>query len=78
MEQTLTPEQKHFIQGLRLFGCSELEMLVMVLKMWHPNDLQKMLNYMVKHPDSTPAGLFEACSKISSKREQLEEMETEE
>lgn len=78
MEQTLTPKQKHFIRGLRLFGCSKLETLAMVVKMWHPDDLQEMLNYMVEHPDSTPAELLKACSKISARRPHLEELETEE
>ena len=75
MEISLTPEQKHFIQGLRLFGCSNIEMLVMVLEMWHPDDLDEMLNYMVEHPDSTPAELSKACSRISARRPHPEDEE---
>ena len=75
MEKSLTPEQKHLIQGLRLFGCSNIEMLVMVLEMWHPDDLDEMLNYMVEHPDATPAELYETCLKISARRPDPEEEE---
>ena len=78
MEKSLAPAQKHFIRGLRLFGCSKLETLAMVVKMWHPDDLQEMLNFMVEHPDSTPAELSEACSRISARRPHPEELETEE
>ena len=75
MERSLTPEQKDFIQGLRLFGCSDMEMLVMALEMWHPDDLQEMISYMVEHPDSTPAELYETCLKISSRRPDPEDEE---
>ena len=75
MEQTLTPEQKGFIHGLKLFGCSKLEILVMVLEMWHPDDLQEMISDMVEHPDSTPAELYETCLKISARRPDPEEEE---
>lgn len=78
MEMSLTQAQKDFVHGLKLFGCSELQTIIMGLEMWHPDDLQDMLNYMVDHLDSTPAQLYETCLKISSKRKQTEELELEE
>ena len=78
MEMLLTQAQKDFIHGLKLFGCSKMQALVMTAAMWHPDDLQEMLAYMVDHLDSTPAQLYEMCLQISSRREQPEELETEE
>lgn len=75
MEMSLTPAQKHFVHGLKLFGCSELQTIIMGLEMWHPDDLQEMLDYMVEHLDSTPAQLYEVCLKISSRRTMIEERE---
>ena len=75
MEMSLTQAQKDFIHGLKLFGCSKMQALVMTAEMWHPDDLQEMLRYMVDHLDSTPAQLYEMCMQISSKREQPEEQE---
>ena len=75
MEKSLTPEQKGFIHGLKLFGCNDMEILVMAVKMWHPDDLDEMINYMVEHPDSTPAELSEECSRISARRPHPEEEE---
>ena len=77
MEMSLTQAQKDLIHGLKLFGCSKTQALVMTAHMWHPADLREMLNYMVDHLDSTPAQLYEVCLKISSKRKQPEELETE-
>ena len=75
MEMELTQAQKDFIHGLKLFGCSKMQALVMTAAMWHPDDLQEMLRYMVDHLESTPAQLYEMCMQISSKREQPEEQE---
>ena len=75
MEKSLTQAQKDFVHGLKLFGCSELQTIIMGLEMWHPNDLQEMLDYMVEHLDSTPAQLYEMCLKISSRRTLKEEQE---
>ena len=74
---SLTQAQKDFVHGLKLFGCSELQTIIMGLEMWHPDDLQEMLDYMVDHLDSTPAKLYEMCLKISSRRKQHEELEME-
>ena len=75
MEKSLTQAQKDFVHGLKLFGCSELQTIIMGLEMWHPDDLQEMLDYMVEHLDSTPAQLYEMCLKISSRRTLKEEQE---
>lgn len=75
MEKSLTPAQKDFIHGLKLFGCSELQTIIMGMNMWHPDDLKEMLEYMVDHLDSTPAQLYEMCLKISSRRKNPEEIE---
>ena len=75
---SLTQAQKDFIHGLKLFGCSELQTIIMGLEMWHPDDLQEMLDYMVNHLDATPEQLYKVCKEISSKREPLEEPEMEE
>ena len=75
MELLLTQAQKDFVHGLKLFGCSELQTIIMGLEMWHPDDLKEMLNYMVDHLDSTPAQLYEMCFKITAGREQPEESE---
>ena len=76
MEMSLTQAQKDFVHGLKLFGCSELQAIIMGLEMWHPDDLQEMLDYMVDHLDSTPAQLYETCLRISSRRPGLESLET--
>jgi hypothetical protein len=75
MEKSLTQAQKDFVHGLKLFGCSELQTIIMGLEMWHPDDLKEMLDYMVEHLDSTPAQLYEMCLKISSRRTLKEEQE---
>lgn len=75
MEKSLTQAQKDFIHGLKLFGCSLLQTMVMTAYMWHPDDLQEMLDYMVEHLDATPEQLYKICLKISSRREQPEENE---
>ena len=77
MEMSLTQAQKDFIHGLKLFGCDRLQALVMTAHMWHPDDLQEMLDYMVDHLDSTPAKLYEMCLQISSRRKQPEDLEME-
>lgn len=43
--------------------------------MWHPDDLQEMLSYMVDHLDATPAQLYDVCKQISSRRVQPEDLE---
>ena len=43
--------------------------------MWHPDDLQKTLGYMVDHPEATPTQLYEVCMEISAKRKDSEEPE---
>ena len=68
MEMSLTQEQKNFIHGLKLFGCSKMQALVLFAYMWHPDDLTEMLNYMVNHLESTPEQLYEVCMQIASKR----------
>lgn len=77
MEMSLTQAQKDFVHGLKLFGCSELQTLIMGMEMWHPEDLMEMLDYMTEHLDSTPAQLYEVCLQISSRRKQEEEQESE-
>ena len=67
--------QKDLIHGLKLFGCSLLESMIITMELWHPDDLQEMLRYMVDHLDSTPAQLYEMCFKITAGREQPEESE---
>ena len=69
MELSLTQAQKDFVHGLKLFGCSDLQTIIMGLEMWHPDDLMEMLDYMVDHPNSTPAQLYKVCLQIASKRE---------
>ena len=78
MEMSLTQAQKDLVHGLKLFGCSLLETMIIAMELWHPDDLQEMLNYMVDHLDATPEQLYEMCLKISSKRKQPEELEMEE
>ena len=75
MDISLTQAQKDFVRGLKLFGCSELQTIIMGLEMWHPDDLDEMLNYMVEHLDATPAQLYETCLKISARRPDPEEEE---
>jgi hypothetical protein len=75
MEMSLTQAQKDLIHGLKLFGCSRTQALVMTAHMWHPDDLQEMLNYMVNHLEATPKQLYEICFKITTGREQPEESE---
>lgn len=75
MELSLTQAQKDFVRGLKLFGCSKLQTVIMGLEMWHPDDLQEMLSYMVDHLDATPAQLYDVCKQISSRRVQPEDLE---
>ena len=75
MEMSLTQAQKDLIHGLKLFGCSELQTIIMGMYLWHPDDLQEMLRYMIDHLDSTPEKLYDVCLKISAKRPQPEELE---
>ena len=73
MEMELTQAQKDLVHGLKLFGCSLLETMIIAMEMWHPDDLQQMLDYMVNHLEATPEQLYEVCMDIASKREQPEE-----
>lgn len=73
MGDSLTQAQKAFVQGSKLFGCSFLQTLTMAAHLWHPADLAEMLEYMADHLDATPAQLYEACLKISSRRPSPEE-----
>ncbi len=73
MEYSLTQAQKDLIHGLKLFGCSELQTLVMLAQLWHPDDLLEMLDYMLDHTKATPEELYEMSSKISSRRPRPEE-----
>lgn len=77
MEMELTQAQKDLVHGLKLFGCGLLQTIVMGAKLWHPDDLQEMLDYMVDHLDSTPEELYEICLKITSTREDPDELEIE-
>ena len=77
MEMSLTQAQKDLVHGLKLFGCSLAETMFIAMEMWHPDDLQEMLGYMVDHLDATPTQLYEVCMKISSKRKDPEEPEME-
>jgi len=65
MEASLTPEQKLFVSGAKVFGCDALQMIVMGLKLWN---LMEMIEYMGEYQDATPAQLYEVCTKIASKR----------
>ena len=78
MEMPLTQAQKDLVHGLKLFGCSKLQTIIMGMYLWHPDDLDEMLNYMVNHLDSTPEQLYEVCKKICSKRPEPEEIDEEE
>ena len=72
----LTQAQKDFVHGAKLFGCSWMQTLTMLAMLWHRDDLVEMLTYMVNNLDSTPAKLYEMCSRISSKRPSLGSLET--
>ena len=76
MELSLPQAQKDFIHRLKLFGCSKTQALVMTAHMWHPDDLQEMLTYMVDHLDATPEQLYDVCLSIASKRKEPEDIET--
>ena len=52
--------------------------MIITMELWHPDDLQEMLNYMVDHLDATPEQLYNVCFQITSGREQPEELEMEE
>ena len=67
-EISLTPEQKLFARGTRVFGCSFLQSLTMGAMLWHPDDLIEMMVFMGEHQDATPEQLYEVCLKIASKR----------
>lgn len=56
------------MHGAKLFGCSWIQPLTMLAMLWHADDLVEMLRYMVDNLNSTPAQLYEMCSKIYSKR----------
>ena len=71
----LTQAQKDLVRGLKLFGCSWIQTLTMLAMLWHRDDLVEMLRYMVDNLDSTPAQLYEMCSRISSRRPGPESLE---
>ena len=64
----LTQTQKDLVQGLKLFGCSFIQILLTAAQLWHPDDVIEMLLYMVEHKDATPEELYKASSKISARR----------
>lgn len=76
MADSLTQAQKDFVRGAKLFGCGRMQTLTMLAMLWHRDDLVEMLTYMVNNLDSTPAQLYEMCSRISSRRPGPESLRT--
>ena len=78
MDVQLSRAQKDLIHGLKLFGCEEMMSLVILTQLWHPDDIEKMLDYMMSDRTLTPDELYERCLEISSKRGDPPEIEEEE
>lgn len=71
----LTQAQKDLLSGLKAFGCGKTQVLAMMFQLWHPEDTEKMIQYMMDNLSSSPAELYEMSSKISSARDRLMEAE---
>ena len=78
MKISVVKMQDDLIVCLKLFGCSTIEILVIMARLWHPDDMREMLLFMAEHRAATPAQLYEISSKISSKRGDPPEIEEEE
>ena len=74
----LSQAQKDLIHGLKLFGCEEMMSLVILARLWHPDDIIEMLLYMVNNRTATPEELYNVSSRISAKRGDPPEIDEEE
>ena len=74
----LSQAQKDLVQGLVLFGCSKIQVLAMMARLWHPDDIIEMLLYMVNNRTATPEELYKVSSRISAKRGDPPEIDEEE
>ena len=73
----LSQAQKDLVQGLVLFGCSKIQVLAMMARLWHPDDIIEMLFYMVNNAIATPEELWKVSSEISAKRRNMSEIDEE-
>ena len=74
----LSQAQKDLVQGLVLFGCSKIQVLAMMARLWHPDDIIEMLLYMVNNAIATPEELWKVSSRISARRGDPPEIDEEE
>ena len=74
----LSQAHKDLIHGLVLFGCSEIQVLAMMARLWHPDDIIEMLLYMVNNAIATPEELWKVSSRISARRGDPPEIDEEE
>ena len=68
----MSPEQENMIRGLKAFGCSKIQAMVIMARLDNPEKVESMIHYMVANPESTPEGLYKMSSKISAMKHPLE------
>ena len=61
----LTDLEKFLIQGLKIFGCDELDMLAVMLQLNKPDSQLAMCDWMLEHPDATPMQLSSQARKLA-------------
>ena len=69
----LDRDQELLLEGLMIFGLTKLETLLIMARVWEPEEVREMLEYMVNHRDASPAELLELSSKICSRRKDEDE-----
>ena len=68
----MSPEQENLTQGLKAFGCSKMQAMVIMARLDSLEKVETMRRYMVANPESTPEGLYKMSSKISAMKHPLE------
>ena len=68
----MSPEQENLIRGLKAFGCSKMQAMVIMARLDSLEKVETMRRYMVANPESTPEDLYKMSSKISAMKHPLE------
>ena len=76
MGKVLTENQELLTSYLAAVGCEPLAVLVMIMDLWDEMAVLEMLEYCRNNPNASQAQLLKASSKISSKFEKQEQLES--
>lgn len=60
----MSPEQENLIRGLKAFGCSKMQAMVIMARLDSLEKVETMRRYMVANPESTPEELYKVSSRI--------------